>query len=149
MEGQSKEEYIGSLRRQVSLSMDLYQESKLHMVWRLEILRWNFLFFLFFFFFLFLLNLIYRKSSGFSRGVSKYRGVARYLQNKCIYFALIFFINLNLNFKNIPNISGFKVGNYLIWRVEFNESNKYISKKNETILINLCEQWIFPHLNYR
>ncbi|RVW89341.1 AP2-like ethylene-responsive transcription factor [Vitis vinifera] len=49
MEGQSKEEYIGSLRRQVSLSMDLYQESK--------------------------------KSSGFSRGVSKYRGVARHHHN--------------------------------------------------------------------
>lgn len=44
-----------------------------------------------------------RRSSGFSRGVSKYRGVARYIYfyRKCSFFANLCFLNLGtINMSN-------------------------------------------------
>lgn len=71
MEGQSREEYIGSLRRFL-ITFNNYNSKKFNCV---KLISWWDEFYNF----IYIISLlIYRKSSGFSRGVSKYRGVARY-----------------------------------------------------------------------
>jgi hypothetical protein len=81
MEGQSKEEYIGALRRYVIPKLIPTNLAPIINICTLSSYIDVDVISIFFFFLIDLFHwvqLIYRKSSGFSRGVSKYRGVARY-----------------------------------------------------------------------